>query len=142
MTDPFADPSSSAGLDYHAVKGCLLLFEVTGTEDHVPTVHTQAGEKTPAVRANVYVIDAPEGPVEYVDTLVFPKVLQSQLRSQVGVQPGVLGRLAQGEAKGGKNAPWQLLKATEDDKRIAVAYLQQRDAAAFASPTQTAQAPF
>lgn len=141
MTE-FAMPSSSSGIDLSSLKGSLLIVEVLSLEEHVPTVHTQAGEKSPAVRANVSVIDGPREGDEYVDVLIFPKVLQSQLKTNVGKK--VLGRLGQGLPKPGKNAAWELAAATPQDIAAAQAWSAQRTmtSAAPASSTATAQPPF
>lgn len=117
MTDEFAQPSSSSGVDLSTLSGALLVVEVLSVEDHVPTVHTQAGEKSPAVRATLSVLDGPRKGDEYVDVLLFPKVLQSQLKTNVGKK--VLGRLGQGLPKPGKNAAWELAPATPSDVQAA-----------------------
>lgn len=133
----FATPAApSGGLDYNEINRSLLLVQVITVEDHVPTVHTKPGEKSPAVRGNVTVLDGAKAGESYEDTLIFPKVLQSQLRGRVGQL--VLGRLTQGMAKPGQSAPWQLAEATPED--IAVADNHMRKAAA--SSVQSAQAPF
>ena len=71
------------------------------------------------------------------DTLVFPKLLQSQLRSQIGKK--VLGRLGQGSAKPGQSAPWLLNEASADDIAKAEAWVRANPA-----PTgvTSAAAPF
>ncbi len=112
MTDPFADPGSSTAVDWSEHVGALLLLTVHGIEYDIQTVHGMSN----AVRADVVVLDGPKRGTEYADALVFPKLLQSQLRSRVGQK--VLGRLGQGEAKRGQSAPWQLNAATDADKKI------------------------
>lgn len=138
MNDDFAAPSSSSGIDLGSLKGALLIVEVLGVEDHVPTVHTQAGEKSPAVRATVSVVDGARKGDEYVDVLLFPKVLQSQLKTNVGRK--VLGRLTQGLPKPGKNAAWELAPATPDDVQAARTFVSQRTmtSAAPAGPASSA----
>jgi hypothetical protein len=125
VTDDFASPSSSSGIDLSSLKGALLVVEVLSVEEHVPTVHTPAGEKSPAIRANVSVIDGPRAGDDYIDVLLFPKVLQGQLRTHVGEK--VLGRLGQkAPTSPGKNAAWALDQATEEDRAKARAYTAQR----------------
>lgn len=137
MTDQFADPATpSSGMDLNEYSGSLLLFQVLGVEPHVPTVHTKPGEQSPAVRANVTALDGPAAGRLYEDTLIFPKILQSQLKSRVGQM--VLGRLGRGVAKPGQSAPWMLNPATEQDKAIANAHMRQ----AAAPRVQSAEAPF
>lgn len=136
MSSMFAAPSApGGGLNFAELEGSLLLVDVTGVEDHVPTVHTQPGQKTPAVRANVTVLDGPQADTAFEDTLIFPKVLQGQLRSRVGQK--VLGRLIKGQAKPGQNAPWVLDAATAQDVAVADAWVK-RSTPAFGN----AEAPF
>lgn len=125
MTDPFASPAPpSDGIDWTSHNGRLLLFTVGDTD----TVNTSFGEKE-AVRADVAVLDGTEAGTTYTDTLVFPKLLVSQLKSRAGQK--VLGRLGQGQAKPGQKPPWILAEATPADKQIGVAYL----ANGIATPT-------
>lgn len=129
MTDPFADPGSSVSVDWSEHAGSLLLLTVHGMEHGIQTVHGT----TDAVRADVVVLDGSKRGDEYVDALVFPKMLQSQLRSRVGQK--VLGRLGQGEAKRGQSAPWLLNPATDADKQAGREYLS----GAMAQPSQPQQ---
>lgn len=127
--DPFSNPSSASGITWADLKGALLLFKVHGVEAEVNTVHGA----NPAVRADVIVLDDKGADVEegtvYGDTLVFPKVLQSQIKGSVGGM--VLGRLGQGEAKKGQSAPWMLSEAQEADKQIGRDYLAKTSEAPF-----------
>jgi hypothetical protein len=117
--DRFADPATpSGGVDFNEIQGSLLMIEVVSLEPHIPNVNTPPGEKSPAIRANVTILDGPKAGVIHDDTLLFPKVLQSQLRSRIGKL--VLGRLVKGEPlKAGQTPPWKLEAATEADRRIA-----------------------
>ena len=131
----FAAPSApSGGIDFKDLSGALLLVDVLGVEDHVPTVHTKPGEKSPAVRANVVVLDGAQAGTRYDDTLIFPKILQSQTKTHVGEK--VLGRLGQGTAKPGQSAPWQLNEATPADIAVAEAWVTQNS-----KPAITGAAP-
>jgi hypothetical protein len=125
MSDQFSGPSSADGVQWGTYKGDLLLFKVKGYEPSINTVH---GETT-AVQADVIVLDGANADTVVTDTLVFPKVLQSQIKSNIGGM--VLGRLGQGEAKKGQSAPWKLSDATEADKAIARAYLAKSTEAPF-----------
>jgi len=118
MTDPFASPATSTGVDWKEVNGALILINVLGVDEAVQTVHGV----TDAVRANITVLDGDLKGETFDDTLVFPRVLKSQLKSKVGQL--VLGRLGQGTAKPGQSAPWQLVEATDADKSVANAYLK------------------
>lgn len=133
----YAAPAApSGGLNYAELEGVLLLVQVLGVEEHVPTVHTQPGQKTPAVRATVSVLDGPQANTQHEDTLIFPKVLQSQLRGRVGEL--VLGRLTKGLAKPGQNPPWMLAAAEEKDVQVADDFMRKS-----ATPqVQSAEAPF
>ena len=144
MSDEFVSAAPpSGGIDFKDHKGSLLVVDVLGVEAHVPTVHTKPGEQSPAVRANVYVITGPGESDDYEDTLIFPKVLQGQLKGKIGSK--VVGRLTQGVAKPGQSAPWLIDAATEDDLAKARQWVAARTGAQFASAapaTQSAQAPF
>lgn len=119
MADPFEDPVTATPLPYSELQGALLLFSVLSYEPHVPTSFTEPGKQSPAIRANVRVLDGPKSGESYIEVLVFPKKLQAQLRPRVGKM--VLGRLGQGEARKGQNAPWELLAATAEEKQRAMA---------------------
>jgi hypothetical protein len=116
--EPFADPAATGSVvDFNELNGSLLMIEVISLEPHVPNVNTLPGEKSPAIRANVTAIDGPKAGSYYDNTLLFPKVLQGQLRARVGRL--VLGRLGKGEPKSGQTAPWKLEAATDQDRRAA-----------------------
>lgn len=126
MSDPFSSPSSASGIDWADLKGALLLVKVHGFEPEIKTVHGTSS----AVRADVIVLDdkgAVEAETVYGDTLIFPKVVQSQVKNSAMV----LGRLGQGEKKPGQSPPWMLAEATEADKEIGRAYLAKTTEAPF-----------
>lgn len=118
MASPFATPApASGGIAWADVKGALVLVDVLSIETGI---NTSFGA-TDAVRANVAVLDGDQAGEKYDDTLIFPKVLQGQLKSRVGQK--VLGRVSQGQAKPGQSAPWLLAEATEADIAAGTAYL-------------------
>lgn len=124
---PFTDPSTTTGLPLDELLGALLVVDVHEQLDEIPTTF---GPARP-IRADVYVLDGVHKGAEYLDTLVFPKVLIGQLRTSVGSR--VLGRLGRGQAKPGQSAPWKLDVATETDRALGErfeAYDRQRQAAA------------
>jgi hypothetical protein len=126
-----AAPGSGDKLPLADLLGSLLLFTV----DKVNVgIVTEFGE-TDAVGCAVAALDGPNKGTVYADTLIFPRVLQSQLRHAVGGGK-VLGRLAQGLKKPGKNAPWILEDPTEDDIAIGKKYL------AHVAEQAKASAPF
>jgi hypothetical protein len=118
MSNPFGSPTPpGAGIDLKTINGALLLITVHALEYEIGTVHG----KSDAIRADVAVLDGASSGDEYKDTLLFPKVLQSQLRAHVGGK--IIGRLAQGAAKPGQSAPWVLNEATAADIEVGKAYL-------------------
>jgi len=113
-----AAPGSGDKLPLPDLLGSLLLFTVERIERGIVT---EFGE-TDATAGAVAVLDGSSKGETYADTLIFPRVLQSQLKGAVGGGM-VLGRLGQGEKKPGKSAPWILADPTDDDKAIARRYL-------------------
>lgn len=107
-TDPFEDPGTGGDrINWNDTKGHLLLFTVHSVERGIETSFGEAD----AVKVDVADLDTD---TTYHDTLVFPRILQSQLNGKVGGM--VLGRLEQGEAKKGQSPPWRLADPTETDK--------------------------
>lgn len=129
----FAAPSApSGGITWADHKGALLLIDVKSFE---PGIATSFGT-TDAVKADVTVIEGTGAGESYNDTLIFPKILVSQTKSQIGSK--ILGRLSQGQAKAGQSAPWLLDAAGPADIAKAEAWV-----AAQAKPAvQSAVAPF
>ncbi len=117
MSNQFAEPASSTGIEWGTLNGCLLIVQPS---EVVRGIVTSLGPRD-AVRATVTVIDGPHAGTNYPDTLIFPKVLQSQVSSRIGQM--VLGRLGQGQAKPGQNPPWMLNPAGPADQQAAGAYL-------------------
>lgn len=130
-SSPFAAPGTASGIDWKALNGSLLLIKPHSVEEGIKTVHGDSS----AVRADVYVLDGEEKGEEYKDTLIFPRVLQGQLRSRIG--QNVLGRLGQGAQKPGQSPPWLLSEATAADHEVGVAYLSGQ-----MSTPDTSRAPF
>jgi len=119
--DLFDAPGSAAGIKWEDLNGRLLLIKPLAVEEGIKTVHGDSR----AVRADVVVLDGPGAPEEYMDTLIFPKVLQGQVRGNAGTGRFNLGRLGKGVAKPGQSAPWVLADPTEDDAKAARAWLAQ-----------------
>lgn len=116
MTDDLFDgPSSTTGIQWDEINGRLLLIKAHSVENDIKTSYGD----TDAVRADVTILDGPDAPTEYRDTLIFPKVLQSQVRSNAGTGRMNLGRLGQGNKKPGQSPPWMLGDPTDADKAIA-----------------------
>lgn len=115
----FNEPSTATGIDWKALNGSLLLVKVHAVESDIQTVHGPSA----AVRADVHVVDGDLADTVYTDTLVFPKVLQSQLKPSIGKGESlVLGRLGQGNKKPGQSPPWTLAPASDGDKAAGKAY--------------------
>lgn len=119
MTDQFDAPGSATGLDLASIEGRLLLIKPLAQETGI---NTSLGMKD-AVRADVVVLDGPDSPAAHGDILIFPKVLQGQVKANIGTGRFNLGRLGKGNAKPGQNAPWKLADPTDADKDTARAYL-------------------
>lgn len=119
-TDPFNSPASGGSFNNNDHLEELLL--ITPTE-YVKEMKTTAGV-TDAIRATVVTIneDDPAMSTVFDDALLFGKVLNGQTRPFIG-KGLVLGRLTKGEAQPGKNAPWVLADATDDEKAKARTYL-------------------
>lgn len=129
---PFSAPSApSGGITWADHKGDLLLIEPLSVETGIQTSFGVAD----AVRANVTVIQGNQAGESYPDVLVFPRVLQSQLRSQIGSK--VLGRLGSGTAKPGQSAPHLLEEASADDTKLAEEWVKSNQPS-----TQAPAAPF
>lgn len=115
----FDDPGSGNNIEWEDFLGKLLIIWPFGQEE-IKT--NDYGEKD-AIRADMVVLDGADGPEELPDILVFPLVLQGQLKRNIKTGKPVVGRLGQGEAKGKQNPPWKLMEASEADKVKAVKYL-------------------
>lgn len=122
MTDLFDSPGGNR-VEWEEYQGKLLLIWPISQERDVKT--KDYGEKD-AIRADMVVLDAEGGPQEVSDILIFPLVLQGQLRRNTGKGRPVFGRLGQGEKTGKQNPPWKLLDYTEADKKLATDYLNTR----------------
>lgn len=119
MEDVFDNPGVSAGIKWEDYSGRLMLITPHSSEKDV---NTAIGVKD-AIRADITVLDGPGSPEEIPDVLVFPRVLQGQLRSNVGTGRKCLGRLGQGEKRPGQNPPWKLGDPTDADRATARAHL-------------------
>lgn len=125
--DDFAAPSAPGdGIKWNDHKGELLIITAHEYVEGIPTTFGDAN----AVRADIVAIKDDGTAEEFSEALVFPKVLASQLRKQIGGKK-VLGRLGSGQAKPGQSAPHLLLEATDDDITKAKAYLASLDSAPF-----------
>ena len=122
MSDtPFATPAApGSGISWADYNGRLLLIEPHAVKTDIQTSFGPSD----AVQADVVVLDGDDAGTEYPDTLIFPKVLQSQVAGRIGQK--VLGRLGQGQAKPGQSAPWMLAEATADDIALGQRWLNHK----------------
>ena len=121
----FSKPAAAEGIKWADLKDALLIIEPKSIETGIKTVHGEAS----AVKADVSVVDGPKAGVTYVDTLIFPKVLQSAVKGSMGDM--VLGRLGQGTAKPGQSAPWVLTDFTDADAKAAEEFLAKNSSTPF-----------
>lgn len=121
--DPFADPTGpGSGEKITSFLGYLLLVKPL---EYIPTMDTSNGPSD-AVRADVVLIDGPQPGYTARAIYVFQKGLKRDLRAALdGQRPFMLGRLAMGEAKPGKNAPYIFLSANDTEKGWAQTWLNQ-----------------
>src|SRR5262245_51669940 len=115
--DEFSSPGSGMGIPWADYLGRLLMITPKSVELKRKTIH---GERD-VVHADVVVLDGPTAGEGYFDTLIYPAVLQSQLRGSIGKK--VLGRVIQGVANPGQNPPWKLEEPTDADKAVARTHL-------------------
>lgn len=120
--NPFARPATTSGITWADLEGALLAIRVTDFEPEIKTAHGPSS----AVVADVFVLDGADKGAEYLDALIFPKVLQSQLRSRMGDL--VLGRLGKGAKQPGKSAPWSLNDPNDADLKIGMKWFDSHDA--------------
>lgn len=141
--DLFDGPGTTNSIKWDDHKGQLVLIWAKQEKDF-----TYEGETKPVIEADVVVLDPPNSdPIKYTSVIIFPKFMQGQIRSNIGRNRPNLGRIGKGEAKARQSAPWILLDPNEQDKRMAVAFLQDPNArtvepSAGASTTSTGAPPF
>lgn len=134
VNNPFVTPAAaSGGIDWNPLNGTLVIIKVTAFETGIQT----SNGPRDAARADVYPIDGPQAGDKHEDTLIFPKVMASQLRPRVGQL--VIGRVGQGIAKSGQNAPWILQDPTQADIQAGVVAWQKIQAGQFQTPAPQAQ---
>jgi hypothetical protein len=122
----FAEPGSGGQFVAKEHVGHLLIITPKAIEKDVKTVNGESD----AIRADVVVVDEkdPSKSDAIDDTLIFQKVLQGQLRSEIGKRR-VLGRLFLDEVtkKPGQSAPYKLAAPTKDEVKLAGEYLDSID---------------
>lgn len=135
--DPFKSGSDGGG-GIKEYEGQLLLVT---PQEYIESMDTTFGD-TDAVRVDFVVLDAPDGPEEVEDSLVFQRVLVSAMKRQAlfnerngvdeatGYPKMLLGVLIQDEdrQKKGQSAPWVLKEPDDAQKKLARAYLADKKA--------------
>lgn len=119
MSDLFNSPASGR-FEAKAHVGKLLLIKPS---EYLPTVNTTNGPKD-AIDGTIVVIDEQNPAASEVieGGRVFGGQLIAALKPYVG-KGYVLGRLGQGTAKPGQNAPWVLEDFTAAEKALAQQYV-------------------
>ena len=131
----FSAPVVNEGLKVADLNGHLLIVTPVEYKTGINTVNGVAE----AIKVNVVDLDTNE---EHLSLLWFNVALRNALKPLLGQK--VLGRIGQGAAKPGKNAPWILIDATGDAAAVARAnaWIAGGIAApATAAPVATATAP-
>ncbi len=116
MANPFAEPSNGDALPLDELLGSLLIIVAHEQIEGISTAYGSAN----AVKADVHVVDGQLAGSVYSDTLIFPKILQSSVRRQIGTGTPVLGRLGKGQAKPKQSPPWVLEAPNEADVAAAM----------------------
>ena len=112
-------PTSGDKVNLADLNGALLYINVKKLERDIETAHGTAN----AIGCDVAVLDGAHKGDTYEDTLLFPKILVSQLTPAVDAADStVVGRLGQGLAKPGKTAPWVLNAPNEAEMAVAAKY--------------------
>ena len=135
MTEALFDsPGSTSAIKWDDHKGQLVLVWPKAQKPF----KFNNGEVGDVIEARVIVLDPPGGqPVEYANTVVFPKILQGQVRGNIGKDRPNLGRVGKGQAKAGQSEPWILIDPNENDKQMAVRFLTGNVATKAAEPADT-----
>jgi len=117
----FQQPSQGDRFTVSEHTGALCLFFVHEVRQGLPT---SFGDRE-AVACDVHVLEGKDAGEIFQDCLIFQGGLIGSLRRAAGGDP-VLGRIAQGIAKPGQNAPYILSEFTDQDAAKAEAYLTER----------------
>jgi hypothetical protein len=127
----FTAPSqNSEGVKVADLNGHLLIVTPLEYKTGINTVNGMAE----AIEVDIVDLDTNE---EHNSILFFNVALRNALKPNIGNK--VLGRIGQGTAKPGKNAPWILIDATSD--ATAVAKANAYIAGGIAAPSPVAPTP-
>lgn len=121
--DPFSSPQSGYGPKASELVGKLVLLYPEVYREGIRTVN---GEKD-AVDGRMVILDGTDSGEPEDTTFSFMQgVLISQTRRAIGKNP-VLGRMEMGKAKPGQNPPYRLADPTDEDKTVALAFINAQD---------------
>ena len=115
--DPFASPTGAG--DGSKISDDLDQAILLRPTEYIPSMSTSQGT-TDAVRADWIVLTGPNQGQVRNSSLIFQKVLKSELRSIMGTpKPMMVAVIGRGEAKGGKSAPYLFSAADDATKALA-----------------------
>ena len=115
--DPFASPTGAG--DGSKISDDLDQAILLRPTEYIPNLQTSQGT-TDAVRADWIVLSGPNQGQVRNSSLIFQKVLKSELRSIMGTpKPMMVAVIGRGEAKGGKSAPYLFAAADDATKALA-----------------------
>jgi hypothetical protein len=100
--------------------GELVAFVGIGDKE----VDTQHGPATAADVDYIVILTGDNADTVYEDQLVFGQVLAPSIYNAQAPNGVVLGRLSQGEASKGKNAPWVLEEPSKKDHKTWLAFAE------------------
>lgn len=129
MSDDFDDADTS---DFFTIKehvGDLVIIAVNEFTPKFPTIN---GERD-TIHAEVVVVEGKGADTRYGEALLFGSKLVPQLRNKIGST--ILGRIQLGDKQPGKNAPYILEKATEQDKNKASKWVNVHGIVASTAPS-------
>ncbi|ATW59028.1 hypothetical protein PBI_MAHDIA_29 [Gordonia phage Mahdia] len=115
--DPFASPTGAG--DGSKISDDLDQAILLRPTEYIPSMSTSQGT-TDAVRADWIVLTGPNQGQVRNSSLIFQKVLKSELRSIMGTpKPMMVAVLVKGQAKNGNSAPYLFAAADDATKALA-----------------------
>lgn len=116
MSDSWDDADTS---DFFTIKDNVGALVIIAVNKFTPNFETTNGPRD-TIHAELVVVDNEKEGVRYAEALLFGSKLVPQLKGKMGAT--VLGRIELGQKSPGKNAPYILAKATDEDKKVATAW--------------------
>lgn len=108
--------------EFFTIKNHVGALVILAVNEYLPAFTTSMGV-SPAVKAEVAIIDGPGEGQRYPDALFFGKKIVPQMKTQVGSV--ILGRIITGTARPGQSAPYQLAKASLEDAELANKWVEE-----------------